>query len=383
MSITSSILPTFALDCKESPHCLLHLTTSEWRRCKANSIYVSGLFKSHITSFDNVVMGCNVVAPLKKSTSHGMSVVWKELNLSETKGGYVIITTSTNDLSDLIENHNLILIDGMNGCQDTQVKSTKSKMSGYVLLAVMHLDKTLEKKGFKWGRKQYDIVKSCKKNIITLCNNHNGSCGEYFSWGNKGNYGMEHKSSVGSYVTRPGVKSSLNSAFIEQMINTELQSSILKVGKILPSLPKVIAPVIGVAHQIQLNTNDINITERYGSNVGIWQSSVGINAVTKEMHTEDDVTYTTISVPRQEFVSTDRHYHFMFQFGQKYNVSLPLTGGTTLLFSGKFLTHRQTCNVHETTNDELFINFASYGCKRLYSHIRQSFIRNTVFIKNN
>ena len=169
---------------------------------------------------------------------------------------------------------------------------------------------------------------------------------------------MEHKSSVGSYVTRPGVKSSLNSAFIEQMINTELQSSILKVGKILPSLPKVIAPVIGVAHQLQLNTNDINITERYGSNVGIWQSSVGINAVTKEMHTEDDVTYTTISVPRQEFVSTDRHYHFMFQFGQKYNVSLPLIAGTTLLFSGKFLTHRQTCNVHETTNDELFINFA-------------------------
>ena len=31
---------------------------------------------------------------------------------------------------------------------------------------------------------------------------------------------------------------------------------------------------------------DINMTERYGSNVGIWQSSMGINAVTKEMHTD-------------------------------------------------------------------------------------------------
>ena len=62
-------------------------------------------------------------------------------------------------------------------------------------------------------------------------------------------------------------------------------------------------------------------------------------------------------------------------------MSLPLIAGTALLFSGKLLTHRQTCNVHEATNDELFINFASYGCKRLYSHIRQSFIRNEVLKK--
>ena len=350
-------MPTFKIACKESPHCLLHLTTTEWKRYKENSINVSGLFKSHITSFDNVVIGNNVVAPLKRSTSHGMSVFWKEINLSETKGGYVLITTSTNDLSDLIDKQSIFLIDGMEGCQNYKVNSTKSKMSGYVLLAVMQLDKTLDKIGLKWGREQYDTVKSCKKNIMTQANNHHGSCGEYFSWGNKGNYGMKDKSSVGSYVTRPSVKSSLNSALIEKMINTELQSSILKIGKILPSLPNVIAAVIGVAHQLQLSTNDINITKRYGSNVGIWQSSLSINAVTKEMHTEDDVTYTTISVPRQEFDSKDRKFHFMYQFSQKCNVSLPLIAGTTLLFSGKLITHRQTCNVHEATNDELFINF--------------------------
>ena len=374
-------MPTFSLSCKESPHCLLHLTKTEWRRCKENSIYVSGLFKSHITSYDNVVLGNNVVAPLKKSTSHGRTVVWKELNLSETKGGYVIITTSTNDLTELITKKSIILIDGMEGCQHHNENNTTSKMSGYVILAVMHLDKSLDKFGFKWGREQYEVVKSCKKNIMTLANNHHGSCGEYFSWGNKGNYGMKNKSSVGSYVTRPGLKSLLNSAFIEQMINTELQTSILKICKILPSMQNVIAPVIEVAHDVQSNTTDINITERYGSNVGIWQSSVGINAVTKEMHTEDDVTYTTISVYRQEFDSKDRHFHFMYQFGNKCNVSLPLIAGTTLLFSGKLRTHRQTCNVHKATNDELFINFASYGCKRLYSHIRQSFIRNVVLTK--
>ena len=86
-AVTSNILPIFSLSCKESPHCLLHLTQTELKRCKHNSIYVSGFFKSHITSYGNVVFGGNVVAPLKKSTSHGKTIVWQELNLSETKGG--------------------------------------------------------------------------------------------------------------------------------------------------------------------------------------------------------------------------------------------------------------------------------------------------------
>ena len=76
--------------------------------------------------------------------------------------------------------------------------------------------------------------------------------------------------------------------------------SVLKIGKILPSMRNVIAPVIQVAHDVQSNSTNINITERYGSNVGIWQSSVSVNAVTKDLHTEDDVTYTTITVPRKK-----------------------------------------------------------------------------------
>ena len=120
-----------------------------------------------------------------------MSVIWKEINLSQTKGGYVLITTSKHDLIDMIDKHSIILIDSMEGCQNGKASNAKSKILDYVLLAVMQLDKTLDRLGFKWGREQYEIVKSCKKNIMTLVNNHHGSCGEYFSWGNKGNYGMK------------------------------------------------------------------------------------------------------------------------------------------------------------------------------------------------
>ena len=74
---------------------------------------------------------------------------------------------------------------------------------------------------------------------------------------------MKDNSSLGSYVARHGMKSSINSAFIEQMINTELQSSILKIGEILPILPSIMAPVIGVEYQLQSSTNDINMAVVY------------------------------------------------------------------------------------------------------------------------
>ena len=73
------------------------------------------------------------------------------------------------------------------------------------------------------------------------------------------------------------------------------------------------------------------------------------------MYTEDDFTYSTISFPLQQIQNKDRKYHFMFQLKHKCIVSLPLIGGTTVLFSGKLLTHRQSCNVFEAIDDEFFI----------------------------
>ena len=375
-SITSSIVPSFSDTGIQTPHCLLHLSAKEWRRCKLNSINVTGLFKSNITAYDNVVFGSNIKAPLKKSTSHGSTINWQEINLSEIKGGYAIITTSIDELKEMMLDNRVILIDSTEGSTLGRASNTKASLSGIVLLAVMQLDKTLKKRGgFKWGRDHYNCVTGCKNNIMMLSNKHHESTGHYFSWGNKGNYGMKGNSSVGQYACKNGVNSELNSKFIVHMMNSELQDAISNFKSILPILPSVVAPVIRVAHELQSTVGDINITKPLGANVGIWQSSLSVNAVTKGLHTEDDVTYSTISVPLQKIKSAERKYHFIFQLNRKCIVSLPLIEGTTLLFSGKLLTHRQSCNVFEAMDDELFFNFASYGNKKLFNHIRKSFIR--------
>ena len=65
----------------------------------------------------------------------------------------------------------------------------------------------------------------------------------------------------------------------------------------------------------------------------------------------------------------------MFQLNHKYIMSLPLIQGTKLLFYGKLLTHRQSCNAFQSTDEDLVFNFFSYGNKKLYNHIRKLLIR--------
>ena len=170
-----------------------------------------------------------------------------------------------------------------------------------------------------------------------------------------------------------GYTSDINSDVIEEMTSAELHAAIKNAGQILPVLPSVIAPIINVAHDLQCTDGDINLTEIH---VGTWQQYVYVNAVSRGVYIEKDVTYTVINVPTQQMGGSDIKYHFRFKLRKGYNVSIPLTYGVSITFLGKLLKHRQSCNVVESTDDKLFINFVSYGNKRLFSHIKKIFIRN-------
>ena len=49
--------------------------------------------------------------------------------------------------------------------------------------------------------------------------------------------------------------------------------------------------------------------------------------------------------------------------------------GVSFMFSGKYMTHKQYCNVDAHPRENCFVNFGSYGNERLYRHIRKSFDR--------
>ena len=95
------------------------------------------------------------------------------------------------------------------------------------------------------------------------------------------------------------------------------------------------------------------------------------------MYNEEGCTYTLIHVLKQENEDKCNAYKFKFAINSKHNITIPLVDYTTIMFSGLMLTHRQTFEPDESHEKATFVNFGSYGNRKLFNHIRRSVLRNT------
>ena len=114
-----------------------------------------------------------------------------------------------------------------------------------------------------------------------------------------------------------------------------MEAGIDGLARIIPQVRQFIAPLINVANEKQIDNGDINLKETGSYQDGLWQSSISVNARTNEFHTENDSTYTVITIPKQEAnEKAEADYSFFFKVQDKENVSIKLTEGLTFLFSG-------------------------------------------------
>ena len=234
--------------------------------------------------------------------------------------------------------------------------------SGYLLLSLCVMNKKEKESLYSWGKDECDILRFSKKNIITKTNNHNMSLGEYYSFGNKGSYdnGNVNNSSVGQYANKKyknkyrQQSSDINDVVMHQCTSMELGKGIATMFLILPQLTEHLSPIVNTASKIQDKIGDINLVKCPGYNNGCWQSQVCINACTRVFHTEKDCTYTIINVPNQDNIEKKEKqtkYNFLFMIKPKCYIGLNLQVGTTLLFSGYLLTHRQHCSTSPNEMD--------------------------------
>ena len=157
---------------------------------------------------------------------------------------------------------------------------------------------------------------------------------------------------------------------------------------------------------MQADHGDVNLQQVKTSSSGLWQSKVCINATTKKWHTENDCSYTLVSVPKQDCV---REYVFFFRLNSNKCIGIPMQSGVSFVSSMKLLTHRQQCiaDTNRPRNPAItdgpewqarleareqglpvqeanvaaaqgnnFINVCSYANRRLFTHIRASMQRN-------
>ena len=102
-------------------------------------------------------------------------------------------------------NPTLIVTDGTSSQEpllDNVNDVTQYKPPGILLLMLVKWERGKIKSGYCWAKKDAINIKRCKNNIITGHSNHFGSTGQYVSFGNRGNYGLIHNSSVAQFANK-------------------------------------------------------------------------------------------------------------------------------------------------------------------------------------
>ena len=361
--------PSFAIKSKSTPDVLMELSIDAFNHFQGNTIHLSGITIEHDKiSYQNVNYGSNVHKSIPKCCKGNN--IWQEINLNRMVNNYVLVTVDKVELHKHHAFKDVITI--------THGYHENGSGSGKLLLLFARLQK--KNKGMIWTKKHYDAVHECKDSVISKHNKHHQSSGEYFSFGNKGAYKTVDGSSVGQYATKKNssIQQKSNVIIIEELIARELKQGIDILSSLQPamSFKECISPVLNVAKKLQESIGDIKLKESSYSDYGIWKSVMCVNAETEEMHSEDDCSYTVITVPRQDAMKNKREYRFMFQLNNQECFAVRMNQPITFMFSGKFLLHKQSCSLHHPKgSDDLFINFGTYANKKLFNHIRCSFAR--------
>ena len=332
-----------------------------------------------ITFGDNVHNKFNT----KKLKTCGNLHEWsKVMKMDNIRGGYIVFTTPYAEVERFIMNGTLHLIDSTHRTATNDYVDNKHTLSGVILLGMITLPK--KHKGIMfWDSTHNKLMGKYKSTVINNEGKHHGSHGKYYSYGNKANFGCTELSTIGQYASKlAAYESHLKGLCIEEVSQMELQLCMKQLSLHLPILNKLLSPVVSIANKMQADIGTINLKETTASDEGIWQTCMCVNAQTTEFHTEMDCTYTLIHVPNQHVTENNSEYHFMFQLSTSVNVSIHMKPGLSFMFSGQFLTHRQSSDNNQQHKEGNFINFASYGNARLYRHIRNSFKRVTEYNKS-
>ena len=102
-----------------------------------------------------------------------------------------------------------------------------------------------------WNASHRDLMRAHKPSIITTEGTHHGSSGDYYSYGNKANFGMVNLSLVAQYTDKKCSKTShLTGICVEELSQMEMQFGINQLKRYIPIITKLISPFISTANHL-------------------------------------------------------------------------------------------------------------------------------------
>ena len=208
-------------------HSLVHLSKRQWKRLEANSIHLTGMSDTNrCCVYNRVMFGKHITSSVytekKMQSDSTVSNLSRIISLDNVKRGVVAMTTTLKDLEIDISKGRVIVIDSTYRTATNDYIDNKYEPSEIILPGLISCDK--ESKGImEWTSKHHKLMKKHKASIITSEGKHHGSCGDYYSYGNKANFGMVDLSSVAQYTSQKASKTMhLNVICLEELSLMEI-----------------------------------------------------------------------------------------------------------------------------------------------------------------
>ena len=311
----SEIAPLYHSKVK-APHCLMELSQRDYNRMRNSCIDVSGLTLikdtsinatngATMTQYNIVSYGRNVNISKKKIDTGNTHEMFQYINLCKISGHFIAMVADKEECIRMIPNTYTI-----SSCVHTYTGKNKPiKMLGKLVLFMAMLPKVSTKmcSDKVWNKQDFVMVKKCKPNIMDSFHHH-GSLGNYYSFGNKANYGMVDTSSVGVYSNKKS-KNPIKQQEITKKADAievsgiyEIKTSVDLLSKVIPNITYTISPIIDTADELQNPIGNANLKRVETSCRGCWNMFLSINAMTEYLHTENDCGYTVIKVPNRNLI---------------------------------------------------------------------------------
>ena len=300
-----------------------------------------------------------------------------ELNSMKTNSFYILIRAS-----ELKVFQNLELV--RYGLNDYSENKSMSKYRFIILLICRNISNK-NKNLITFSNEELKILKKIRPNQIRLQGmKHHRSSGTIYSQGYTAKYekiGTDLRS-FNEYVTKKKTSSKLDSELmknhnlIEMKIYKHVYLSLTECARYCHNIFEQYSSKISkLQHHFDLHydMSDGYIKKLVTS--GVLNAHLCINAMTEDSHTEQDSSYTLISVPKQEdpnFMKLSPK--FLFHLNDTNTVEIKMKEGIVMIYSGYALNHHQMLNKTQLKKNT-FINLASYGNKRLFQNMLKSFER--------
>ena len=385
-SLLENAIEAYYLEKKGYPHCLIQSSNKEYKDLKDNSIHLGNINNSNKkrVEYGSVLhIGSNLKMKKRDVMLNDVGNTLEFIDISKTRKRVFCLTTYVKDI--LAAAPDTIIIPSNSRYDGKIHEEYKVQQHGIVLLFYAILPTKATSYDLDFNQDFAKMIKSVKDSTIKKGADHNGSTGLYYSFGNKGAYERIDNSTVGQYKTKTFKDDSKTMRLhswcksAETLIAMHLNESVISLKTYIRNISALISPVIDVAYKMQSKHGNVNLKAVETKNSGIWMSTIALNAQTSQFHSEDDCTYTLVKVPNQSKSMNLGNNHqrmFLLRINDKITYAFPLTHNLSFVYSGNFVTHRQHCDSSAYTDGSLFYNIVCYGNKRLYSHVKQSFLRN-------